>query len=44
MKNDSYYCYMHSGLQSLLSIADLNYFILKYIQRISKQQLLDKKK
>ncbi|CAD8057231.1 unnamed protein product [Paramecium primaurelia] len=44
MKNDSYYCYMHSGLQSLLSIADLNYFIIKYIQRISKQQLLDKKK
>ncbi|CAD8067322.1 unnamed protein product [Paramecium sonneborni] len=43
MKNDSYYCYMHSGLQSLLSIADLNYFIIKYIQRISKQQLLDKK-
>ncbi|CAD8149825.1 unnamed protein product [Paramecium pentaurelia] len=44
MKNDSYFCYMHSGLQSLLSIADLNYFIVKYIQRISKQQIIDKKK
>ncbi|CAK70311.1 unnamed protein product (macronuclear) [Paramecium tetraurelia] len=38
MKNDSYFCYMHSGLQSLLSIADLNYFIIKYIQRIPKEK------
>ncbi|CAD8155517.1 unnamed protein product [Paramecium octaurelia] len=38
MRNDSYFCYMHSGLQSLLSIADLNYFIIKYIQRIPKDR------
>lgn len=37
MKNEAYNCYMHAGLQSLLSIVDFNYFIIKYVHRITTQ-------
>jgi len=36
MKNESYYCYMHAGLQCLLSFADLNFYILKSVKTMVK--------
>lgn len=36
MKNESYFCYLHAGLQCLLSLYDFNYFLMRIIRQICK--------